>query len=68
MPVDFSSLPDPDVVLSSEAAEAREQERITSKERVRRITSTAEARVAGLLNISRTGKKAVLKKHRDLEE
>ncbi len=68
MPVDFSTLPDPDIILSTEAAETREHERLTSKERVRRITSTAEARVAGLLNVARTGKKAVLKKHRDLEE
>ncbi len=68
MPIDFSSLPDPDVVLSTDAAAECEQVRMSSKERVRRITSTAEARVADLLNITRTGKKAVLKKHRDLEE
>ena len=66
-PVQFSSLPDPDIQLSKEAASEREEVRLTSKERIRRITTTAEARVAQLLNIGRTGVKAQLKKYRDQE-
>lgn len=65
MPYQFPTLPDPDVELTPEAAEAREAERLSSKERVRRITQTAEARVAALLNVGRTGIKAQLKKYRD---
>ena len=66
-PAQFSNLPDPDIDLSQGAAVAREAQRLTGKERIRRITTTTEARVAKMLDIGRTGIKAQLKKHRDRE-
>lgn len=60
----FATLPDPDAEQSL-PTEISEPERLTSKERIRRITTTTEVRVARLLNVGRTGVKATLKKYRD---
>ncbi len=55
-PEEFPLLPDPE---SSDA----EQKRLTSKEKIRRVTMALEERVATMLDIARTGTKAVLKKY-----
>lgn len=65
MPEDFALLPDPDATPDTQATtEDAALKPITGKDRVRRITSTIEQRVADMLEVSRTGVKSQLRKYR----